>query len=70
MISEVNVTSRKESVARVNGPGGSEGGTLRPSLDSKEHLDWLMIDLNVAEIITIQDYKHTKNVNGSTHTQC
>ena len=39
---------------------------------SKEHLDWLKIDLNVAKIITLQDYKHTKQtiVNGSTHVQC
>ena len=29
------------------------------------------IDLNAAEIITVQDYKRTKiNVNGSTHIQC
>ena len=36
------------------------------------YLDWLTIDLNVAEIITVQDNKHTKkiNVNRSTHIQC
>ena len=28
---------------------------------SKEHLDWLKIDLNVVKIITVQDYKLTKN---------
>ena len=28
---------------------------------SKDHLDWLKIDLNAAEIITVQDYKRTKN---------
>ena len=28
---------------------------------SKEYLDWLKIDLNVAKTITVQDYKHTKN---------
>ena len=27
-------------------------------LDSKEHLNWLKIDLNVAKIITFVDYKH------------
>ena len=38
-------------------------------LGFKEHLDWLKIDLNVAEIITVQDYEHTKktNMDGSTH---
>ena len=31
------------------------------SSGSKEHLDWLKTDLNVAEIITVQDCKtHTK----------
>ena len=45
--------------------------TLREFFGSKEHLDWLKIDLNVAEIITVQDNKHKKtNVNGSTHVQC
>ena len=45
--------------------------TQRKFLGSKEDLDWLKIDLNVAEIITVQDYKHTKKiVNGSTHIQC
>ena len=40
-------------------------------LDSKEHLDWLEIDLNVAEIITVQDYKHKKiEVNGRTRIEC
>ena len=30
---------------------------LRKFLGSKEHLDWLKIDLNAAELIAIQDYK-------------
>ena len=30
-------------------------------LGSKEHPDWLKIDLNAAEIITVQDYKGSKN---------
>ena len=30
-------------------------------LGSKEHLYWLKTDLNVAEIITVQDYKHKQN---------
>ena len=29
---------------------------------SKERLDWLKIDLNAAKIITVQDYKRTKNL--------
>ena len=34
-------------------------------LGSKEHVDWLDLNLNVAQIITVQDYKHKKtNVNG------
>ena len=45
--------------------------SLRKSLGSKEHRDWLKTDLNEAEIITAQDYKHKKtNVNGSTYMQC
>ena len=41
---------------------------IRKFLGSKEHLDWHKIDLNVAEIITVQDYKQKKiNVNRSTH---
>ena len=35
--------------------------SLRKFLGSKEHLDWLKIDLNVAKIITVQDYKCTKH---------
>ena len=35
--------------------------TLRTFLDSKEHLDWLKIDLNVAEIITAHNYKPPQN---------
>ena len=30
-------------------------------LGSKEHLDWLKRDLNATEIITVQDYRHTKS---------
>ena len=30
---------------------------VRKFLGSKEPLDWLKIDLNVAEIITVQGYK-------------
>ena len=67
----VNKIGGKVSVASVNEAGGS-GGVLRPSggfrgrsalrkfLRSKEHLHWLKMDLNVTEIITVQDYKHTQ----------
>ena len=37
-----------------------EGGSLRKFLGSKEHLDWLKIDLNVAKISTVKYYRHTK----------
>ena len=41
--------------------GGFRGDApIRKFLGSKEHLDWLKIDLNVAEITTVQDYKCTK----------
>ena len=31
--------------------------TLRTFQGSNEHLDWFKIDMNLAEIITVQDYK-------------
>ena len=72
MIPEVNIISRKTSVESFNRVGGSGGHSeslskdfrgkspLRKCLGSKEHLDWLKIDLNVAKIITVQDNKCTK----------
>ena len=43
---------------------------LRKFLGSKEHLDLLKIDFNVAEIIIVQDYNKKKiNVSESTHMQ-
>ena len=36
-------------------------GPLRKFLDSKEHVNWLKIDLNAAEIITIRDCKHAQS---------
>ena len=43
---------------------------LRKFLCSKEHLDLLKIDFNVAEIIIVQDYNKKKiNVSESTHMQ-
>ena len=39
-----------------NPSGGFRGqSTLRKSLGSKKHIDWLKIDFNAAEIITVQD---------------
>ena len=66
----VNIIGRKVSIVSANGAWGS-GSVLRPQQGSKEHLVWLKIDLNAAEIITGQDHKHKKtNVNGSIHIQC
>ena len=39
----------------------TEGYQVIKFLGSKEHLGWLKINLNAAEIITTQDYKCTKN---------
>ena len=61
--------------ASINEAGSSGGGgatdtlcryfrgqsPLRTFLGSKEHLDWLKIYSNVAKIITVSDYKCTKN---------
>ena len=64
-ISGVNIIDRKVSVTSVSGVlrlpirvfrGQS---SLRKPLGSKEYVDWLKIDLNVAEIITVQDYKQS-----------
>ena len=73
MIPGVNIIGGKVSAAIVIRDVGSWGvlrpqirggdrewSTLRKFLDSKEHLDWLEIDLNVAEIIPAQYYKHKK----------
>ena len=53
MIPEVNIISRKVSIASVNRAGGL-GVLWDPQLfflGSKEYLDWLKIDLNAAKII-------------------
>ena len=60
MIPGVNIIDRKVSVASVNECSETTVGPLRKFLGSKEHVNWLKIDLNAAEIITIQDYKHTQ----------
>lgn len=44
---------------------------VKKFLGSREYLDWLKTDLNVAKIITAQNYKRTKiKMNGRKHTQC
>ena len=69
MIPGANIISRKASVANVNRAGWSEPlnrgfkgwSPLKKLFGSKEHLDWLKIDLNAVEIRTVQDYICTKN---------
>ena len=80
MILEVNIISRKVSVASFYRAGGlgvfwepREGfrgwSTLTKFLGSKEHLDWFKIDFNATKIITVQDYNKKVHVNGSTHSE-
>ena len=45
-----------------------EGAPLSKFEGSKEYLGWLKIDLNAAEVITVQDYCEVHN--GSTHILC
>ena len=61
MIPGINIRG-KASVASINGAGALVG-ERKPNKFSgtKEHIDWLKIDLNAAKIITVQDYKCTKN---------
>ena len=64
MIPEVYIISGKASMVSTNRAGGSARAPQREFqgvLGSKEHLDWLKIDLNAAKIITVQDFKLTKN---------
>ena len=70
IIPGMNTIKRKVSVSRVNSAGGF-GGVMRPQwrqstlwnvLDSIEHLDWFKIGLNVAKIITVQDYVPKKKM--------
>ena len=67
MIPGVTIISKKASIASVNGTGGvwklseTPAGSLRKFAGTKKHLNWLKIDLNATEIITIQDYKHPQN---------
>ena len=63
MIPGWNIIGGKASLASVNEAGEQRGwgggGVLWAG--SKERLDWLNIDLNAAEWITVQEYKRTKN---------
>ena len=73
MIPGVNIISGNAYVVSINRAGGSRGCSeplnrrfrgkkpLRKFLCSTEHLDCTKIDLNAAKIITVYDYKHTKN---------
>ena len=69
MIPGANIISGKATVVSINRAGGSESisrgfrgwSPLRKFLGSKEHLDWLKIDLNAVNIRTVQDYICTKN---------
>ena len=78
----VNIIGGKVSVASIIRVRGS-GGVLRPQwgfrgqstrkkiLGSKEQLNWLKVDFNVAKVIAVQDYNNNKNnVNGIEHIQC
>ena len=71
MIPGVNIIGRKVSECqqswRVWECSETPVGLLRNFFDSKEHQNWLQIDVNVAEIITIQDYKHKKLVLMEVH---
>ena len=75
----VNIIGRKVSIVSINGSGGSGGllrgfpwwSTLRKFLGSKEHPDWLKIDLNAVEILLSKTINTKKtNVNESTHIEC
>ena len=69
MISGVNIIGGKASIASANGAGGLRDASRdvrrwvsqRKFLGSKRHVDLLKTDLNAVEIITVQNYKHTKN---------
>ena len=59
MMPGVTIISQKASVASIYKAEIFRLGT--EFLGSKEHLDWLKMDLNVAKIITVQDYKSIKS---------
>ena len=53
--------SQRQRSWGVWGCSETPAGSPRKLLGSKEHLNWLKIDLDTAKIITIQDYKHAQN---------
>ena len=67
MIPGMNIIGRKNGCSKRQWSWGvwrcseTPVGLLRKFLGCKEHLNWLKIDFNAAEIITIQDYKHAQN---------
>ena len=61
MIPEVNIISGKESVASFSGTGGLGAYSEPLSRGFRRCSPLRKIDLNVAEIITVQHYKCTKN---------
>ena len=71
MILGGHISSGKASVESINEAVGGHSeflsrgfwglSPLREFRGSKDHLDWLKIDLNAAKIITVPDYKCTKN---------
>ena len=71
IIPGANIISGKASVASVNRAGGVWAPQeviyrVEPPkkiLGSKEHLDWLKLDLNAVKIRTVQDYIHTPKIN-------
>ena len=58
--------SKRQRSWGVWGCSETPAGPLKKISGSKEHLNWLEIDLNAAEIINT----HKIHVNGSTHIKC
>ena len=61
--------SKSQQSWGIWGCSETPAGPLRKFSDSKEHLNWLKIDFNAAEIIFKIISLHKINVNGSTHIQ-
>ena len=66
-----NIIRKKASTTGVNGverPGECSEPHSRSFWGSKEHLDWLKIDLNAAKTFNAQDYKtHKKLIRMEVH---
>ena len=61
--------SKSQQSWGIWGCSETPAGPLRKFSGSKEHLNWLKIDFNAAEIIFKIISLHKINVNGSTHIQ-